>query len=191
MEWKEMAKMAEKELLQARQNLVNGKKNGVPAEDLDALKRKVQYREAVLEAIHGFGGDPLTLEQLRGMDGKPVWIFRLEDRKGWWAIIYPGKQDANTDYGGYFSFEDYGKTWLAYAYHPAHIDLEAWTAEWAEDGECDHKPYRVRDAEKWKKYKCSKCGYKAGRRTSQKFCPSCGRAMTPVALDELEKRLRG
>lgn len=36
---------------------------------------------------------------------------------------------------------------------PTHIDREAWTAEWEEDGECNHKPYRVRDAEKWKKYK--------------------------------------
>ena len=74
---------------------------------------------------------------------------------------------------------------------PAHIDRKAWAAEWIEDGECDHKPYRVRDAEKWKKYKCSKCGYKAGRRISQKYCPSCGRAMTPDAMAELEKRLRG
>lgn len=70
------------------------------------------------------------------------------------------------------------------------IDREKWTAEWEEDGECHHKPYRVRDAEKWKKYKCSKCGYKAGRRTSQKYCPSCGRAMTPEAWELLEKRLR-
>lgn len=74
---------------------------------------------------------------------------------------------------------------------PTQIDREAWTAEWEEDGECDHKPCRVRDAEKWKKYKCSKCGYKAGRRTSQKYCPSCARAMTPEAWAELEKRLRG
>lgn len=66
----------------------------------------------------------------------------------------------------------------------ARIDRDAWTAEWVEDGECDHKPYRVRDVEKWKKYKCSKCGYKAGRRNKQKFCPSCGRAMTPEAWAE-------
>lgn len=77
------------------------------------------------------------------------------------------------------------------AYPSAKIVREKWTAEWEEDDECHHKPYRVRDAEKWKKYKCSKCGYKAGRRTSQKYCPSCGRAMTPEAWELLEKRLRG
>lgn len=73
----------------------------------------------------------------------------------------------------------------------AHIDREAWTAEWEEDGECEHKLYRIKDPAKWKKYKCSKCGYKAGRRSGQKFCPNCGRAMTSEALVELEKRVRG
>lgn len=63
-----------------------------------------------------------------------------------------------------------------------------WTAEWIEDGECKHKPYRVRNTEKWKRFKCSKCGYKAGRRIRQKYCPNCGRAMTPDARGELEKR---
>ena len=73
---------------------------------------------------------------------------------------------------------------------PTNIDLEDWIAEWVEDGECDYKPYRILDAEKRKKHKCSKCGYKAGRRTSQKYCPSCGRAMTPEARDDLKKRIR-
>lgn len=77
------------------------------------------------------------------------------------------------------------------AHIPAHIDREAWTAEWEESGECNHKPYRVRDTAKWKKYKCSKCGYKAGRLNSQNYCPSCGRAMNPESLAMLEKRLRG
>lgn len=73
---------------------------------------------------------------------------------------------------------------------PAHIGREAWTAEWIEDGDCEHKPHRIRDVKKWRKYKCSKCGYKAGRSNSRNYCPSCGRAMTPEALAELERRLR-
>lgn len=63
---------------------------------------------------------------------------------------------------------------------PAHIDWEAWTAEWlsediGEDIRCQ----------------CSKCGYPVSYfwgRTD--FCPSCGKAMTPEACAELEKRLR-
>ena len=136
--------------------------------------------------------EPLTLERLREMDGQPV---RMEDLTGgtlWnqWIIFERHTDDGFIPRGGgYFGCDSYGVKWLAYAYLP--IDREKWTAEWEEDGECHHKPYRVRDAEKWKKYKCSKCGYKAGRRTSQKYCPSCGRAMTPEAWELLEKRLRG
>lgn len=140
---------------------------------------------------------PLTLEQLRKIDGKPVWVeftgSKIERESGWFILKYMTGQEAHLvgKVNTYKSYEYYGKTWVAYAYPPAHIDLEAWTAEWEEDGECNHKPYRVRDAEKWKKYKCSKCGYKAGRRANQKYCPSCGRAMTSEALAELEKRIRG
>lgn len=128
--------------------------------------------------------EPLTLEQLRGTANKPYWHVGLREESAppHWSILDPLLAYHPEDY-------DYGTGWLAYAYPP--IDREKWTAEWEEDGECHHKPYRVRDAEKWKKYKCSKCGYKAGRRTSQKYCPSCGRAMTPEAWELLEKRLRG
>lgn len=151
--------------------------------------------EKAIEALRGQPtGEPLTLEQLREMDGKPVWIERIgsdssEDKE--WALVFCNEKFCRTSNGNIALFGCYGIGWVAYAYPPAHIEREAWTAEWEEDGECDHKPYRVRDAEKWKKYKCSKCGYKAGRRTSQKYCPSCGRAMTPEAWAELEKRLRG
>ena len=75
--------------------------------------------------VRPIDADPLTLEQLREMDGKPVWIVRLEDNLGWWAIVRLGNDRANTDYGAYFMLSDYGKTWLAYAYQPAHIDREA------------------------------------------------------------------
>lgn len=71
-------------------------------------------------------GQPLTLEQMRGMEGKPVWICRIEDKPGWWAIVRIGREKATTDYGGYFLLSDYGITWFAYDYPPAHIDREAW-----------------------------------------------------------------
>ena len=145
--------------------------------------------------VRPIDAEPLTLEQLRGMDGQPVMVKYLESEDGGinTGVILmndPNESD-NGVYVGctFFCIKEYEKNWLVYAYPPAHIDRETWTAEWEEDGECDHKPYRVRDAEKWKKYKCSKCGYKAGRRTSQKYCPSCGRAMTPEAWAELEKRM--
>lgn len=74
-------------------------------------------------------GEPLTLEQLLEMNGKPVWTELLVEstgRKEGWTLIY------NDD--GYAAvqrwtqsplwYKDYGKTWLAYAYHPVHIDRD-------------------------------------------------------------------
>ena len=155
------------------------------AEQLEVMETCVQ---AVRSAHFADAGkmQPLTLEQLREMANKPYWHVGLREESAapHWSILDPLLAYNPEDY-------DYGTNWLAYAHPPAHIDREAWTAKWEEDGECYHKPYRVRDVEKWKKYKCSKCGYKAGRRSSQKYCPSCGRAMTPEAWAELEKRLRG
>lgn len=72
-----------------------------------------------------------------------------------------------------------------YAYPPAHIDREAWTAEWKDSGERSITgtipPFAIT---------CSKCGSAQGAKF-MKFCPSCGRAMTPEAWDELENRVRG
>lgn len=142
-------------------------------------------------------GGPLTLEQLRGMDGQPVFCEWLlpEDRaaeNGKWFIVTIGDKTGleikrPADYGNYFlKTEDYGKTWLAYAYPPAHIDREAWTAEW--------KEYTGADAGF---HYCSKCGqqafnYEDGGETVEvlsDFCPSCGRPTTPKGLAELEKRM--
>ena len=141
--------------------------------------------------------EPLTLEQLRGMDGQPVWCEWLlpEDRaveNGKWFIVIIGDKTGleikrPADYGNYFlKTEDYGKTWLAYRYPPVATDtdvggkLDEWTAEWIK-----HDGYT----------ECSKCEHwydspeneDDGDRPA--FCPSCGRAMTPDAWTELEKRL--
>lgn len=62
---------------------------------------------------------PLTLEQLRGIDGQPVWIKDLKTPEcSGWRMIY-------WDRGKYlvliaksiqgYILEEYGKTWLAYA----------------------------------------------------------------------------
>lgn len=126
---------------------------------------------------------PLTLEQLREMDGRPV---RMEDLTGgtlWnqWIIFERHTDDGFIPRGGgYFGCDSYGVKWLAYAYPPAHIDREAWTAEWIKyDGYTE----------------CSKCKHWYDSPESEDdgdrpaFCPSCGRAMTPEAWAELEKRM--
>lgn len=118
-------------------------------------------------------GKPLTMEQLRGMDGQPVLVKLIEESKGrkeGWALIYNDE--------GYCAvqrwtqcplwYKDYGKTWLAYAYHPVHIDREKWEP-------CVVCSVRHRD---WREYQ-------------YEYCPYCGRPLTDQTWAELEKRLRG
>lgn len=65
---------------------------------------------------------------------------------------------------------------------PAHIDRSEWTAEW------------IYPENEWNLPRCSKCGCNSKDATyghKDNFCPKCGRAMTPEAWAELERRLRG
>lgn len=85
---------------------------------------------------YGDGMVPLTLEQLREMDGKPVWVMEQPDWGHW---------ELSEDADDYFSDRDpslYGLAypdpegkggihklgWIAYAYPPPHIDREAWVS---------------------------------------------------------------
>ena len=73
--------------------------------------------------------EPLTIEQLREMDGDPVWCKWLlpEDRaieQGKWFIVISGDKAGleikrPAEYGCHFcKIDDYGKTWLAYRRPP-------------------------------------------------------------------------
>ena len=130
--------------------------------------------------------DPLTLDELWEMDGQPVWIIRMEDVFGWWAIVRISKERANSDYGAYFMLSDYGKTWLAYAYPPAHIDREAWEP----CGLCNGAKYVYGHA--------SAVVPNGDNGQIEKeiegdfdYCPECGRPLTEKGWEDLEKRLRG
>lgn len=80
--------------------------------------------------------------------------------------------------GGTVWYDSYTGTWNGNA---AHIDLEAWTAEW-------ENHYRS-GVHAGTGAVCSSCDVWNGRKAH--FCPFCGKAMTPEALAMLEKRLRG
>lgn len=73
--------------------------------------------------------EPLTIEQLREMDGETVWCKWLlpEDRaieQGKWFIVISGDKAGleikrPAEYGCHFcKIDDYGKTWLAYRRPP-------------------------------------------------------------------------
>ena len=73
---------------------------------------------------------PLTLEQLRRMDGCPVWVEDLRgDRKSEWKIIYWDREKyltfASHSEDG-FILDEYGETWVAYLYPYACLNMKAW-----------------------------------------------------------------
>lgn len=56
--------------------------------------------------------DPLTLEELRKMDGEPVWVECMENHVlSCWGYH---DEDGVNGYCAFFNDDEYGKTWLAY-----------------------------------------------------------------------------
>ena len=62
--------------------------------------------------------DPLTLEQLREMDGEPVWVCTPEGSGGMWALVDLEYERCRTAKGGAVIFDSYGKNWVAYSPRP-------------------------------------------------------------------------
>jgi hypothetical protein len=104
--------------------------------DGDALKRwcekiidqachpaTVQIGEVFLDKVRSMPtltppNEPLTIEQLREMDGEPVWIANPDALEyGRWGIVdgvYQAEDDQVLMLRGDYSCHYYGKTWLAY-----------------------------------------------------------------------------
>lgn len=64
---------------------------------------------------------PLTLDELRGMRGEPVWLVPLGEDfdEGWYIIVSIDKQRLRClQLYSILFFEHYGKTWLAYRRKP-------------------------------------------------------------------------
>lgn len=78
-------------------------------------------------------GKPLTLDQLREMDGQPVWVVCLKKEKYiappiGWRILEKSFSGSFGVWNGEncLSQRSYGSDWLAYPYPPAHIDRSKW-----------------------------------------------------------------
>lgn len=63
---------------------------------------------------------PLTLVQLKQMDGRPVFIVGEsgQSEHGAWAMVKSLYEMAECAYGSLFTFKNYEKTWLAYSHKP-------------------------------------------------------------------------
>ena len=138
-------------------------------------------------------GEPLTIEQLRGMDGEPVWVEFEDGSGGLWGIVHIAVFDQIVFPDGLhctIGKPYYGRTYKAYLHQPVTIDLDAWEP-------CNHciscencenvfeQEYRepcetcIKSAEKKEKFE------------PVGFCKHCGRPLTPEAWAILEQRLRG
>lgn len=85
--------------------------------------------------------------------------------------------------------KDYGKTWLAYAYPPAHIDREAWgPCEACKEGTIEINIPEFRALAICNQH-MNHDAFTLNLQTL--FCPVCGRPLTEEAWKELENRVRG
>lgn len=99
----------------------DGMNYGAPSIALDmaisVLRQEYHFREVTKKV------DPLTLDDLRRMEGQPVYIVENTE---YWAIVNSFDQAGvyllsygNPDDYGYFGL--YGKTWLAYRQKPEEV----------------------------------------------------------------------
>ncbi len=81
-------------------------------ENVEAVRLSL---EALREKAEREDPKPLTLEELRQMDGEPVWVHNLEVNKSFWMLAY---KDVVRNRLGYLDYSGYGKTWIAYRHKP-------------------------------------------------------------------------
>ena len=64
--------------------------------------------------------DPLALDQLREMDGEPVWVIPMRGSGGFcaWMLVDAEYELCREAHGEMAVFENCGKTWLAYRRKP-------------------------------------------------------------------------
>ena len=101
---------------------LNTVKQWIP--DWDDREDGLSYWDAIDMAIATLSppNEPLTLEQLREMDGEPVWIVDVGPHKWYgpgWAIVDRDNCLVRTvkNWNAVF-FESYGERWLAYRRPP-------------------------------------------------------------------------
>lgn len=79
--------------------------------------------EALLHQQERENPHPLTLEELKQMDGQPVWIVK-NGEGGKWFIFDVGVWSKILYAGDKFNLDFYGETWLAYRYPPKEASNE-------------------------------------------------------------------
>lgn len=132
---------------------------------------------------------PLTLEQLREMDGQPVWVKPTNEKEyadvSGWCVCLDGRVEVPGVECFAWRFENYGSEWIAYPYPPVHIEREAWKGCQL----CNKSDYISGSATATTEFLGGK--FLSRCKGEFSFCPCCGKPLTESAWAELEKRLRG
>ena len=91
---------------------------------LRAYAAATDNAELAADIINWVGAEPnvpLTLEQLRKMDGEPVWVvptgMHEKDEPMWCVLESPMALIPGVDYWSW-DFDGYGETWIAYRRPP-------------------------------------------------------------------------
>ena len=89
---------------------------GAPRGDLEQAADVIEELAAKMEP----SSTPLTLEELRGMDGEPVWIIPMRGSGGFctWMLVDAEYELCREAHGEMAVFENCGKTWMAYRRRP-------------------------------------------------------------------------
>lgn len=122
------------------------------------------------------------------MDGQPVWVENKSNPylNGWGIML----ENICSAYHGIFDVEEYGKTWLAYAYPPVHIDIEAWEAcEFCKRADFGEFGFEI--SKHYAKISCALASWRFPKEEQFSYCPKCGKPLSEEAWQELEKRVRG
>lgn len=134
-------------------------------------------------------GKSLTLEQLREMDGMPVWLVLIDDPASCeWMIVY-AKQRCCEGRRFIVDFCNIGTLWLAYACPPERIDREKWEP-------CEWCGSFGKTSDNWACTLEDDDGHTVTNNhivvcATANYCPSCGRPITEQAWAELERRING
>lgn len=132
---------------------------------------------------------PLSVEQMQDMGGKPYWHVGLQQDSPppHWVILDPMIAKNIKDYF-------YGERWIAYPYPAVHIDQEAWKpCKYCDEQE---DPCFIDNCFRKNRLKCKfTCekyrAYQERKNTlkNSRFCPKCGRPLTPDAWAELTTKI--
>ena len=88
---------------------------------ISALQQQEHFRDLTKKV------EPLTLDELRKMDGEPVWIKLFDPDEAFWVLRNGWVDTRNPEpmilfHMRWYSHVDYGKTWLAYRQKPEEDD---------------------------------------------------------------------